>query len=332
METNKDSNQEKSIEEPQSQQSEKLTSRHETKILQGVEKKENGAGAKSMELNKQFIRWLGTRGKLLRNLVLILILSAMLLASVALGYFCWFEWFGLLWKWGFDPPTWRGIFSVLGAFYLVFIPFVPFYLLRGTSGIFKLSADKAEKQIRDKLEVLEDEQKFYEELLTDSDSEKLIPLVRFSSSELKQYYNIGLNQTRRSFKYSMVAMWIGFFIILFGIISYIAPLWFTIRDSIGENFKILTIGSGIVTEMIAALFLWIYKSSINQLTYFYNRQVFIHNSLLAFRIAGTMKDPDRSKGLIVDKILDFGLNSYRPFTLNKEKKQIKQDKTDGNKA
>lgn len=44
---------------------------------------------------------------------------------------------------------------------------------------------------------------------------------------------------------------------------------------------------------------------MKQLTYFYNRQIFIHNSLFAFRIAQSMKDSDAAKKEIVDKILEF---------------------------
>jgi len=56
--------------------------------------------------------------------------------------------------------------------------------------------------------------------------------------------------------------------------------------------------------MIAALFLWVYRSSIAQLTYFYNRQMHIHNVVMCYRMAASMKEPDTAVGKIIDKVLE----------------------------
>lgn len=114
-------------------------------------------------------------------------------------------------------------------------------------------------------------------------------------------------------------MWIGFFIIAFGIVSYIVPTSFINDKLLDGNFQIITIGSGVITEVISALFLWIYKNSIDRLTYFYNRQMFIHNSLLAYKIANTMNDSDKAKEIIVGKILEFGISSNKQSVLKSKK-------------
>ena len=108
-----------------------------------------------------------------------------------------------------------------------------------------------------------------------------------------------------AYPYPDIAMWVGFVIIIFGIVSYILPFSLVNEDLRGGNFQILTIGSGVVIELVSALFLFIFRSSTNQLTYFYNRQIFIHNALLSYKMATTMSDPDTAKKMIIEKILDL---------------------------
>ena len=171
----------------------------------------------------------------------------------------------------------------------------------------KLYTDDAKNEFNSKINEIENKQSNYEKILREKDTEGLIPLVTYSRIELEQYYKIGLNQTQQSFRYSILAMWIGFIILAFGIISYLIPTTFINENLLDGNFQILTIGSGIITELISALFLWVYKNSTDRLTYFYNRQIFIHNALLAFKISNSIDQSDKAKELIVGKILEFGI-------------------------
>lgn len=260
--------------------------------------------------------WVKYKSIRTRTAVLITLITLSIVLTILAGYFCFFVWLPQLWGWGFTPPTWKGIFSVLGAIYLVIGPFFPFILSGPViSGILKLYADDAEKMYNAKIDEIHDKQSNLEDVLSQKDTEGLIPLVKYSRIELQQYYKIGLDQTQGSYRYSIIAMWIGFLIITFGIISYIIPSDLINKDFSSGNIQILTVGSGVVIELISALFLWIYKSSISRLTYFYNRQVFIHNALFAFKISNSMVDPDKAKELIVAKILEFGINSNKESVL-----------------
>lgn len=242
--------------------------------------------------------------------VLISLVIIGIVATILLAYFCYFIWVPAIWDWGFDPITWKAIPAILGAFYLVLAPMFPYLGLWGTiSGIGELYSEEAAVEFEANIHEIEVKQSGYEQVLKENDTEGLIPLVTFSRIELEQYYKIGLSQTQRSYQFSMIAMWLGFLIITFGIVSYIVPASFINKNLVEGNFQILTISSGIVIEIIAALFLGIYRDSINRSTYFYNRQVFIHNSLLAYKIATTMKNPDLSKQLIIEKILEFGISA-----------------------
>jgi hypothetical protein len=56
----------------------------------------------------------------------------------------------------------------------------------------------------------------------------------------------------------------------------------------------------------------VYRTSIRQLTYFYNRQMYNHSVLMCQRIADGMKESDPVKKTIVEKVLD------RSWVLEKE--------------
>jgi hypothetical protein len=277
-------------------------------VSQGIESKSEG----KKEKKNWVVEWLRFKNRRLRTAVLVTLTVFGLLAFLALGYLCIFVWLPMLWAWGFDPLTWKAILSVLGAIYLVIIPFMPFAFLGDTvAGVLKLYAEDAEKEFTDRMNEIEQKQQNYESKLNEKDTEGLIPLITYSRIELEQYYKIGLSQTQKSYRYSITAMWLGFLIIAFGILSYIVPTKYINENLVSGNLQLLTIASGIFTEFISALFLWIYKSSVNRLTYFYNRQVFIHNALLAYKISNTMTDPDKAKTIIVEKILDYGVTSNK---------------------
>jgi hypothetical protein len=99
-------------------------------------------------------------------------------------------------------------------------------------------------------------------------------------------------------------MWIGFTIITFGVVIHVIDLdRFGLRP-IDTNINTLIIISGAIVEIISALFLWVYRSSIKQLTYFYNRQMYNHSVLMSQRIAETMSDSDELKKIMIEKLLD----------------------------
>lgn len=291
-------------------------------IEQQIQPKKASSEQKKQEDKPNLIvKWLRYKNKNTRLLFLFSIILLGISGSIASSYFCIYKWLPELWNWGFNPTSWRSILSVLGAIYLIFGGVAPIYLISDTvQGIIRLSAENAEREFNEKLNEIVKKQNSYEEKLEANDDLGLIPMVTYSRIELEQYYKIGLTQTRKSYSYSIVSMRIGFLIIILGIILYLFPSQFTNQELISGNFQILTIASGILTEFISALFLWIYKSSVNNLTYFYNRQIFIHNTLLAYKIATSKKDADTTKQIIVEKILDFGYKTHGNMF---EKRKIK---------
>ena len=256
-----------------------------------------------------FVTWLKYTNKWFRLITIILTTVLFLTVIISASYFFCYYLLVKLWNWGFtDGGFWSGFTAIYGALMLIIIPLG---LLSGFSSwiedIFEIYANDAQKEFQKKLDEIDKERLTYEEKLEKTDSELLIPLITYSKLELETYYKLGLSQTQKSYKYSIIAMWVGFLLIIFGIIIYIIPSNILKIDNleITEKVKFITISSGVVLELISGLFLWIYKNSITQLNYFYSRQIFIHNSLFAFRVAQTMKDSDEAKKEIVSKILDF---------------------------
>jgi hypothetical protein len=262
------------------------------------------------------IKWLRYKSRRIRLFFLVGTILLGLTVCAFTSYLCIYLWLPQLWSWGFEPVTWRSVFSAIGAFYLVVGGLSPLYFMWDIiDGLIAIYAEEAEKEFNDKLNNITKKQNSYEEKLESNDKLGLIPLVTYSRIELEQYYKIGLTQTQKSYSYSIISMWIGFIIIIFGIVLYLFPSQFTKQDVSADNFHLIAIGSGVMTEFISALFLWIYKSSINNLTYFYNRQIFIHNTLLAFKLSESMTDGDAAKKVIIEKILDFGFKANSPFDL-----------------
>lgn len=269
--------------------------------LNGEEKKP--AAKKSVS---GFIKVYRTLSSPLRIVILAVVIASVAAATVLSAYYCWLVWLPQLWAWGFEPIRWTCVFSFLGCMTLLSVPIYPWaFSSEMLSLMFDTYTSLTEREKRSRLEKLENKREKYEKELNDADDNMLIPLINFSKFELEEYYQTNKRQSRRSYANSVMAMWIGFAIIIFGLVVFMVPMPYLNQKFMNDNsLKTLTIGSGIIIELISALFLWIYKSTNEQLTYFYNRQIYVHNALFAFYIAKTTGNTDESKNLIIAKILD----------------------------
>lgn len=240
----------------------------------------------------------------LRNLALIFCIALVPLALGAL----WFAWFRILpevWTWAFTDWS---IKNIPGAFAVLFLAILPLYAPAGaviaTVWVLRIYADAETAKVTQALDRGSQEQAQIENELKENDPSGLVSLVQYSRIQLEAYYRIALSQTEGSFRYSVIAMWIGFGVIMMGIIIRVVNLQGLGLQPPDTNISTLVIMSGAIIEVISALFLWVYRNSIRQLTYFYNRQIHSHSVLLCQRIAETMNTPDDVKKMIVEKVLD----------------------------
>lgn len=246
---------------------------------------------------------------------LILSILGVVVGLAGLGYI-WFWIIPLVLKWGFIPLSFKAIPAVFALFFLVTLPiWLPSVPASTAKNILGLYIEDQESEIKQKVHEVKEVQTDLESQLENDDTTGLIPLIRYSRVQLEAYYTIGLSQTQRSFRYSVIAMWIGFIIIGGGIIHYLVPLEQFGINPVGTDINVLIIAGGGIIELISALFLWVYRNSIAQLTYFYNRQMHTHNILMCYRIANTMDKPDDTKRHIVEKVLERTWVLERPATL-----------------
>jgi hypothetical protein len=231
-------------------------------------------------------------------------LGILMVVALMGGLAAWYFGYPWLWQIGFSPLSWAAIPAVFGMLFLLYAPGAAYLPFKWLNQVLQLYVDEqAEAELTRVFRDAQAKQEALEEQLAKEDQAHLVTILQYSQAQLREYYAIGLGQTQRSFRYSVIAMWLGFFILIGGIAIYLFPIEQIGLKAPTAGVNTLVIGSGTIVEFISALFLWVYRRSIKQLTYFYNRQIHAHNVLLSYRISDTMADPDVPKKMIVEHIL-----------------------------
>jgi len=157
----------------------------------------------------------------------------------------------LTWHWLKVVPAFFAETFLIGG-----IVYVPVGAVLGFGYILNVYAEIAAGPVTKEVSKLREQQNNAETVLEQSDTEGLIPLVRYSRAQLEAYYTIGLNQTQRSFRYSVIAMWLGFAVLLAGLTYQTLPLNL-ILQTVGEpppgNVAVIALAGSTVIELIAAL-------------------------------------------------------------------------------
>ena len=237
------------------------------------------------------------------------------LLLLPLAYFFWYEFPGRLWVFA-NEQWWHWIPAFFGFTALFFIP------IFATMGALALAGFLADISLSIENATIQDAQRVVRETEQDAisrlekdDVAGLLPLLKYSRAQLDAYYAIGLNQTRKSFFNAVLAMWLGFILLLIGIALYVGPVEKLGLTRPEPDFQILILSGAAIIEFISALFLWVYRSTTAQLTYYYKRQMHSHTSILCFRMATTiqtMEKSDEIKKAIIEKVLDWNEMPERP--------------------
>lgn len=243
------------------------------------------------------------------------LVAAMLAVAVFFGlaWLCWLNWMPRVWNWGYSELGWESFVAWIGLLYLGIIPFgaIPLFT---TISEFWVEYDTARREVenaREKQGAIEDD-------LKADDKSGLVQLVSYSRYLLREYYALATNQARRSFRYCLIAMWIGFAVLLLGVADYYLPLREAMvvrlglseqlanpasREGLSPNEFVLITGA--IIEFVAAAFLWVHRFSITQQTYYYRRQMRLHNALFAHRLGEDMTEGrDEAIKLIVASLLE----------------------------
>jgi hypothetical protein len=246
--------------------------------------------------------------------------------SLALAWACWFVLLPGLW---FDDAgrsilrvasfgdVLRVLGTLVGSVVLAVMPVWGWMLAYGLTDVLleaTLGGEKADlARARERVRETEDDAL---RRLEKTDQAGLLPLLRYSRAQLDAYYAMGLGQTRRAFLNAALAMWLGFLLLLGGIALYLGPV-----ERLGlvrppGDFHWLILASAVVIEVISALFLWVYRSTVGQLTFYYRLQMQGHSAIMGFRIATTMSDSDAAKRAVIDKLLAAGPAPERPAPMS----------------
>ncbi|MAR90804.1 MAG: hypothetical protein SV765_03895 [Pseudomonadota bacterium] len=227
-------------------------------------------------------------------------------------YLSWY--WGPVELWGWAGKQWWHWIPALFGFLFLFV--IPIWAIMGASALAGYVADvslaledSAMEKVQTTVRETEDDAI---RRLEQSDDAGLLPLLKYSRAQLDAYYEIGLKQTRGSFFNAVLAMWLGFLLLLVGIALYVGPVEQLGLTRPPQNFNVLILSGAAIVEFISALFLWVYRSTIAQLTYYYRLQMYNHTSILCFRMASTMNDADPTKQLIIEKILGWTQMPERP--------------------
>lgn len=214
-----------------------------------------------------------------------------------------------IWNWG-EQVWYQGIIAIIVEFFIITIYFGVILPIRSITKVIAIYTETPEEKRIDegRQKIDEVERKIRESLKEDELG--TFDLITYRRTLLNYYYDMNFKQTKKSFRYSIFAMFLGFFIILTGIAGA-----FGFLDIVFPNIKLtdinnVVIAGGVLAEMISALFLWIYKASSEQLIYFYKRQIQAHNAFLSFKIATSMNNPirDKTKQEIVKGILETSVS------------------------
>lgn len=272
--------------------------------IEGTSKEQPAVPVAVNSLSDPIMAFLNSSPKL--RLIVVTVLAIFTLTAFVGGLAVWYFGYPWIWDWGFSPTiTWKvipGAFMMLFLIYAPGIAYFPYVLLNKVLALYV--NEQAETQLTRVFRDAQSRQEALEKKLEEEDQGHLVSIIQYSQAQLREYYAIGLGQTQRSFRYSIIAMWLGFIILLGGLALYVFPV-----ENIGlkaptAGVNTLVIGSGAIVEFISAMFLWVYRRSVGQLTYFYNRQMHTHNILLSYRISDTMTDKDTTKKLIIEHILN----------------------------
>jgi hypothetical protein len=235
-------------------------------------------------------------------------------ALLPIAWLCWY-WLPLrLWDWA-ASEWWHWVPAALGYLFLFVAPVWAVMAASGLAGtLASLAMEGEEAAVRQAQRSIRETEEDAIARLEQTDAAGLLPLLKYSRAQLEAYYAVGLSQTRKSFYNSVIAMWLGFVLLVLGVAFYVGPVELLGLKAPTQDFRILVMGGAAIIEFISALFLWVYRSSTAQITYFYNRQMHSHTSILCFRIASTMEPAraDEVKRLIVEKALDWTGTPERP--------------------
>jgi hypothetical protein len=138
-----------------------------------------------------------------------------------------------------------------------------------------------------------------EEVVRESPTPRSV--LELDSARLTEYYAINQSQARSSFRWAIVAFLLGFGTILCGI-----WLFYFRQESRSESMTWLTTIAGVVTNAVAAMFLYLYNKTHERSLYYYNQLARVQMIDLAIRLVeshGDETEKTKAKNKVIAELL-----------------------------
>lgn len=142
------------------------------------------------------------------------------------------------------------------------------------------------EEFKSKVESWQSLKKYYQGISGDEKKTYFDSLVQINVSNLDAYYSLVKVHTKRSFIFSAIVGFIGFGLILLGlVVSYLKPEL--------KNITYIASSAGIITEFISGIFFYLYNKNIRQLKDYHDSLLDVQNILLSFKLIETTKNEDK---------------------------------------
>jgi len=206
----------------------------------------------------------------------------------------------LLFYWG-----WRNSFASYnqrqGNFFIgdSLLIFISISVLTGITGFFAIHVNYSNRIERYESQIIEKETT---EIKEDLQGDFFNSLIRLSYNYLDKYYNQTGIQANKSFKVTLGVSIAGAVVIAAGIV-----LMF-----IGKTDPAyVTVAAGVISEFIAAVFFYLYNSTIKSMSKYHNKLVLSQNVSIALRVAEDLPEKEQTEVKAeMSKLLVQDINQY----------------------
>ncbi|PES54349.1 TRADD-N-associated membrane domain-containing protein [Bacillus thuringiensis] len=118
--------------------------------------------------------------------------------------------------------------------------------------------------------------------------------IQLNLNQTTEYYTINKSQARQSFRASIFA-------IIIGLITLVVGIWFMFFK---ENITMATISaiSSVLLEAIGGMYFYVYRKSLEQLNFFYDKLEKTQDTMVAIELTNTISD-DAKKIELQEKLI-----------------------------
>jgi hypothetical protein len=190
--------------------------------------------------------------------------------------------------WFAGLPWFRSNYSLAGAALLVFAAAV------GSSKEVDLYIGEPEEVV---------ERREVEERLKIQGTANPYEFLDLDSKRLSEYYVINQNQARSGFRWAIAVMLLGFGTVIGGV-----WIFYLRTESQDRTLTGLSVVAGLLTDLIAATFLYLNNNTQKLALYYYGRLASLQNLALSIRLADAHEDAAAkaaARNRIIDRLLEL---------------------------